>query len=124
MDANGELLQRFDGPRAYGHWQEGDGPEVSGSAEDRSQLVWVRFELQLSAGRIGAVRFHVLGCPHTMAAASWVAESLVGQPVAALEEVDPQVLKQTFAVADEKLGRLLVIEDAVRECAAQIGSQQ
>jgi NifU-like protein involved in Fe-S cluster formation len=124
MDANGELLQRFDGPRAYGHWQPGDYPEASGSAEDHSQLVWVRFDLQLSAGRIGAVRFHVLGCPHTMAATSWVAESLVGQPVGALEEVDAQALKQAFAVPQEKLGRLLVIEDAARECAAQLGSHQ
>jgi len=121
MDANGELRQRFDGPRAYGCWREDEGPEVSGCAEDRSQLVWVRFDLQLSAGRIGAVRFHVLGCPHTMAATSWVAESLVGQLVSALEEVDPQALRQTFAVPQEKLGRLLVIEDAARDCAAQIG---
>ncbi len=123
METNGELLQRFEGPTAYGQWQEGDWPEVSGSAEDRSQLVWVRFDLQLDAGLISAVRFHVLGCPHTMAATSRVAESLVGQSVHALEEVNPQALQRVLAVPQEKLGRLLVVEDAVRECAAQIGSQ-
>ena len=124
MNANEELRQRFDGPTAYGRWQAGDKPDVSGWAEDRSQLVWVRFDLQLSAGGISAVRFHVLGCAHTMAATSWVAEWLVGRPISALEEVDPQALKQTFAVSNEKLGRLLVIEDAARACAQQIGSHK
>jgi NifU-like protein involved in Fe-S cluster formation len=120
MDASGELQRRFRGPRAYGCWLEADRRQLSGSAEDRSQLVWVRFDLQLNEGCISAVRFQVLGCPHTMAVASRFAESLPGQPLKALHDFDPHEQQRALDVPADKLGRLLVIEDAVRACSADI----
>jgi len=120
MNASGELQRRFHGPRAYGRWLEADLRQVSGSAEDRAQMVWVRFDLQIDNGCINAVRFQVFGCPYTMAAASRFAESLPGQPLTALHDFDPHELQRALDVPAEKLGRLLVIEDAVRACGTGI----
>jgi len=83
-------------------------------------MVWVRFDLQLDQDRIGAVRFQVLGCPHTMAVVSRFAESLPGQPLKALHEFDPHEQQRALDVPAEKLGRLLVIEDAARACSADM----
>ena len=127
MDDTGELRQRIDGPRAYGHWVEAatgshgaERRELRGAAEDHSQLVWVQFELQVESGSIGAVRFAVLGCQHTMAAVSRLAESLIGADVSVLMESHARGLQQALGVPPGKLGRLLVIEDALRDCAAQL----
>lgn len=120
MDTSRELHRRFRGPTAYGQWREGAGRQLSGSAEDHAQLVWVRFDLQLDEGCIGAVRFQVLGCAHTMAAVSRFAESLPGQPLKKLDDFDPHELQRALDVPAEKLGRLLVIEDAVRACSTGI----
>lgn len=120
MDPSEELQRRFTGPKAYGCWREADCRQLSGYAEDRSQMVWVRFDLQLHEGCIGAVRFQVLGCQHTMAAVSRFAESLPGQSAQALHSIDPHALQRALDVPAEKLGRLLVIEDAVRACIADM----
>jgi len=55
-----------------------------------------------------------------MAAASRFAESLPGQPLTALHDFDPHELQRALDVPAEKLGRLLVIEDAVRACGTGI----
>ena len=83
-------------------------------------MVWVQFDVQLDEDCIGAVRFQVLGCQHTMAAVSRFAESLPGQSLQALDDIDPHALQRALDIPAEKLGRLLVIEDAVRACAADM----
>jgi NifU-like protein involved in Fe-S cluster formation len=89
---------------------------VAGEAEDRTQQVWVRFELALEAGVIRAVAFQAFGCPHTLAAASVVAEWLKGRTVAEARRVDVKALCAELAVPVEKLGKLLRIEDALDAC--------
>jgi NifU-like protein involved in Fe-S cluster formation len=89
---------------------------VAGEAEDRTLHVWVRFQLQVIDGVIRAARFQAFGCPHTLAAASLVADWLEGRSVAAARELDTKVLCAELEVPVEKLGKLLRIEDAVAAC--------
>jgi len=89
---------------------------VAGEAEDRTLHVWVRFQLQLLDDIVAAVEFQVFGCPHTVAAASVVAEWLEGRRVAAARELDVKAICAELEVPAEKLGKLLRIEDAVAAC--------
>jgi NifU-like protein involved in Fe-S cluster formation len=85
---------------------------LRGAAGDRAHGTWVQFDLRAPGGVIQEARFLAFGCPHTIAVAAWVAEHAVGCGLqAALPESVAQ-LRERFAVPVEKLGRLLVIEDA------------
>lgn len=93
------------------------GPGVRrGAAGSRVQGTWVQFDVRWQPGpqpRTPAeVRFLAFGCPHVIAVADWIAEQAVLlTPLAGLPESLPQ-LKERFAVPTEKVGRLLIIEDA------------
>jgi hypothetical protein len=89
------------------------GPGVfRGAAGDRAQGTWVQFDLQIKAGTVSAARFLAFACPHTIAVAAWLAEQAVGgRPQPVLPE-GVQALRDRFAVPVEKMGRLLIIEDA------------
>ena len=89
---------------------------VSGEAEDRALHLWIRFQLQLQRGAIRSVRFQVFGCPHTVAAASTVAEWLEGKSLDEARALDARAVCAELEVPVEKLGKLLRIEDAVAAC--------
>ena len=89
---------------------------VTGEAEDRTQGVWVRYELQLVDGVVRAVALQVFGCPHTVAAAHLVAEWLEGRAADTAQDADVRQLCAELDVPVEKLGKLLRIEDALAEC--------
>jgi NifU-like protein involved in Fe-S cluster formation len=87
-----------------------------GAAGSRQRGTWIQFDLawRLSCGPaiIESARFLAFGCPHTIAVAAWVAERAAGRgPDPALPE-SPAALAERFAVPTEKLGRLLLVEDA------------
>jgi NifU-like protein involved in Fe-S cluster formation len=100
--------------------QAGAPPEpagwVSGEATDPLTATRIRWHLRATDGRIAEARYEVRGCPHTIAAAAAVAARLVGRP---LDSAAPDVagVAASLAVPAEKLGRLFVIEDAVRRAA-------
>jgi hypothetical protein len=89
------------------------GPDVyRGAAGDRDQGTWVQFDLRVIGGIIHAARFLAFACPHTIAAAAWVAEHAGGPLSRAALPGGVQDLSERFAVPPEKRGRLLIIEDA------------
>jgi hypothetical protein len=64
-------------------------------------------------------------CPHTIAVSAWIAEAAVGGRLRAALPESVHMLRERFEVPVEKLGRLLIIEDAwvaaaraAIECAA------
>lgn len=117
MEYSSEVLQRFGSPQRAGMFPNGaPGRVVAGEAEDRTLHVWVRFQLQVIDGVIQAVRFHVYGCPHTVAAACLIAERLEGKPVESSSRLDVRELVTALDVPIDKLGKLLRIEDAVLAC--------
>jgi hypothetical protein len=101
------------GGRMMGAAGASGGRVAAGEAEDRTLNVWVRFEVEVSQGVIRHAAFQVFGCPHTVAAASWVADSLLGRPAESLARIDMRQVCRALDVPIEKLGKLLRIEDAV-----------
>jgi NifU-like protein involved in Fe-S cluster formation len=112
-----ELTRRyFESPESAG---ELSGPGVfRGTAGNRDQGTWVQFDLRAESGTLRAVRFLAFACPHTIAVSAWVAEQSVGKAVTATLPESVQDLRDRFAVPVEKMGRLLIIEDAWRAAAA------
>jgi NifU-like protein involved in Fe-S cluster formation len=95
------------------------GPKVSrGSAGDRQHGTWVQFDLRTEAGTVLDARFLAFGCPHVIAVSAWLAEQAVGRQLAAALPESVQALRERFAIPLEKLGRLLIIEDAWAAAAA------
>jgi NifU-like protein involved in Fe-S cluster formation len=89
------------------------GPVVyRGAAGNREYGTWVQFDVQTASGILKDARFLTFGCPHTIAVAAWVAEQAVGQPVIRRLPDSVQAISLQFAVPVEKLGRLLIVEDA------------
>jgi NifU-like protein involved in Fe-S cluster formation len=89
------------------------GPGVfRGAAGNRAHGTWVQFDVQIKAGAVVAAKFFAFACPHTIAVSAWLAEHAVGRPVKPLLPESVQTLRERFAVPVEKMGRLLIIEDA------------
>ncbi|HYK25697.1 MAG TPA: aminotransferase class V-fold PLP-dependent enzyme, partial [Steroidobacteraceae bacterium] len=86
--------------------------EAGGPAEE----VWVRFHVRLDGDTVKDARFEVRGCPHTLAAAAWIACQLPGRRRSEGVPGSPHEWARQLGVPVEKLGRLLVLEDALIAC--------
>jgi cysteine desulfurase len=91
---------------------------VTGEAGGPQQEAWVRFHLLVAGDTVREARFQALGCPHTVDVARWLCAELPGRTRAALVPGTPGDWVRVRAVPVEKLGRLLVVEDALRACLA------
>jgi NifU-like protein involved in Fe-S cluster formation len=91
---------------------------LRGSAGDREHGTWVQFDLQTHAGIVRDARFLAFGCPHVIAVSAWLVEQALGRPLTAVLPESVQTLRERFDIPLEKLGRLLVIEDAWVAAAA------
>ena len=108
------VLDHFERPRLVGRLTGAGVREGSAGTPERG--VWVEFSVRIAEGRVADARFRAYGCPHTIAAASWVAQQLLGRPVEQAGEIDPLELGERLEAPAEKLGNLLVVEDALRAC--------
>ncbi len=97
-----------------------DGPGwVTGEASEPLTGTRARFSPRAEGGRVAGCRYQVRGCPHTIAAAALAATRLPGRPVAGLD-VDPAALARELGAPPAKLGRVFVIQDAIRNAALQL----
>jgi hypothetical protein len=92
---------------------------VHGEAGREARGTRVRFALRLRDGRVLAARYQAYGCPHTLAVCEWLAQELEAGRVALLE--GPEDWSRRLGVPMVKLGRLLVVEDALRAVLAAGG---
>jgi NifU-like protein involved in Fe-S cluster formation len=87
-----------------------------GAAGSRAAGTWVQFDVRTGArnreSTVEAVRFLAYGCPHVIAVADWVAQKAVGGPAGPVLPESVHALRERFEVPIEKLGRLLIVEDA------------
>ncbi len=87
-----------------------------GAAGSRARGAWVQFDMQVDPGggamRLRALRFLAYACPHVIAVADWLAQEAVGLPAVPRLPESVASLRQRFDVPVEKLGRLLIVEDA------------
>jgi NifU-like protein involved in Fe-S cluster formation len=106
-----ELTRRyFEAPGSVG---ELSGAGVfRGTAGNVAQGTWVQFDLRCESGMLQAVRFLAFACPHTIAVSAWLAEQSVGKTVTRALPESVQDLRDRFDVPVDKMGRLLIIEDA------------
>jgi NifU-like protein involved in Fe-S cluster formation len=105
-----ELFDRL--PHA-GDLAPGPGVVAAGEAMALDRGAWVRFEARIEGGHIADCAFRAWGCPHTLAAAALVAGRMSGQPVGTRADLSARRLAAELAAPPEKLGRLLVVEDAL-----------
>jgi NifU-like protein involved in Fe-S cluster formation len=92
------------------------GSVVTGEAGSAGQDTWIRFHLLVEDDVVKDARFQAYGCPHTLAVAAWMAKELPGRRREALQSGTPTEWAKNHRVPIEKLGRLLVVEDAVQAC--------
>ena len=88
-----------------------------GAAGDAEQGAQVQFDFQVEGDRVRAARFRAYGCPHLLAGASWLTERLLGARRTDLEDWDWREAATALDVPPAKFGRLLTLQDAVRDAA-------
>jgi len=93
---------------------EGSARVLRGEAGGPHGETWVRFQLLVAGDIVKDARFQAFGCPHTLATAAWITAQLRGRALSAGVPSEPQAWAQALGVPVEKLGRLLVVEDALR----------
>lgn len=106
----------FDSPRNVGRFEPA--PDViSGHAGQRVQGAEFHLSARVADDKITAARFEAFGCPHCIAAGSFLSETLIGADRERLERWSWREIAQTLEVPTAKRGRLLILEDAVRAMA-------
>jgi NifU-like protein involved in Fe-S cluster formation len=87
-----------------------------GAGGSRAQGIWVQFDVRIGArnqeSTVEAVRFLAYACPHVIAVADWLAQKAVGGLAEPVLPESVHALRERFEVPIEKLGRLLIVEDA------------
>lgn len=114
LDYSPQVRERFERPANAGRLL---GPVISGGAGDEASGTRVEFDFRLSGDRVEQGAFRAYGCPHTIAAASWVAEQAEGRSLGDTSWLDPLALAALLEVPDHKLGVLLVVQDALEDAA-------
>lgn len=104
-------------PRA-GALPAGTGSRRTGEAMALDRGAWARFETRIRGGVVAEARFRAWGCPHVLAACALVAARLEGRAPGEAPGTDAATLAADLEAPPEKLGRLLVVEDAVTALAA------
>ena len=98
------------------------GPDViHGARGDREQGA-ASNSTPAHEGHISEARFLAFGCPHLLAAASWLTERMVGLNRAQLAAWDWQEAAQALDIPPRKFWRLLTLQDAARVAAELAGA--
>lgn len=111
-----ELFSRLSGA---GTLPDSAGMVLRGEAGRLAGAAWVRLHLLVRDDTVLDARFQALGCPHTLATASWLTKQLAGRKRSDAQPGSPPSWAQTLQVPVEKLGRLLLIEDALHAALQQ-----
>jgi NifU-like protein involved in Fe-S cluster formation len=114
-----KVLELFRTLPGAGTLPPGEGECACGEAAALDRGAWVRFEARVAGGRIDDCRFRAFGCPHTLAAAALAVRALRALPLERAQAIDAASLARELDAPREKLGRLLVVEDALRALLAE-----
>lgn len=115
LEPLGETARRlFRSPAHAGHGGPG---WASGAAREPLSATEFCWHWRVADGRIREARYEARGCPHVIAAAELAAAALEGQ-LAASPRLDIAGISRAIDAPADKLGRLLVLEDAM--CATTL----
>jgi cysteine desulfurase len=101
-------------PLPVGDWLEPGARIGVGEAGGVRLGTWVRFLLRHDGARIVAARCQAYGCPAVLAACERVLARLPATALAAPDAGNPEEWRTGVDAPIEKLGRMLIIEDALR----------
>lgn len=108
------VRQHFFEPEYVGGLPDVRGQVIRGQAGDIAHGAWLQLAACVEGGNVIALRFHVFGCPHLVAALDITCARCEGESVARLREINAAELLQTLQAPLEKTGRLLLIEDVIK----------
>ena len=77
LEYNALVLEHFERPRNAGRFAD-DIDTIDGVAGSVAHGAMFRLSAQIAQQRIAALRFEAYGCPHCLAAGSWLSERLIG----------------------------------------------
>ncbi len=92
------------------------GHRIQGEAGSVGHGTWIVIQACVEAGRLETVKFLAYGCPHTIAACCRMTEKLAGAAVGELVNFAPDWLTDELNIPVEKAGKLLILQDALRDC--------
>lgn len=115
-DYSALVIDHFERPRNVGAFDPAD-DVVVGRAGRRDQGAEFVMSARIAGDKIAAARFEAYGCPHCVAAGSWLSESLVGADRDRVSRWSWRDLAEALEVPTAKRGRLLILEDAMRALA-------
>lgn len=118
MDYSPEVRARFASLAGAGSLAPGPGTVVEGAAGSTELGAQVLFRARVADGCLAALAFQAFACPHTLAVCSIAVERLQGQPVPALGRFDVLAAGRDVGVPPAKTSRLMIIQDALRNCLA------
>lgn len=110
-DPLGPEVRRLFGELRHAGEPTGTAPVVSGEAGREQRGTRVRFMLQLAGRRVLQARYRAYGCPYTLAACEWLATRLESTGRGSLGAAADWA--QQLQIPQARLGRLLVVEDAL-----------
>jgi cysteine desulfurase len=102
-----------------GTGRPGEAIVLTAEAGAPGEETWVRFHLTVEGGIVKAARFKAYGCPHTLAVMDSLTHRLPGRKRVDGPPGTPAIWSEELSVPVEKLGRLLVVEDALLACFAR-----
>ncbi len=112
------VIDHFERPRNVGTLAAA--PDVIvGRAGRRDHGAEFAISARIANDAIAEARFEAYGCPHCVAAGSWLAESLVGADRQRVQRWSWRDLADAREIPTAKRGRLLILEDAVRALAEE-----
>lgn len=129
MHYNALTRHYFEHPLCAGDL-EGGATVFCGEAGAQDHGTWVRFTVRIASAqaapspgagevpacgapsRVVEARFLAFGCPHVIAVAAYLAERAAGTALSASLPEPVAALRERFAAPVDKLGRLLIVEDA------------
>lgn len=113
-----QVRRLFADPPHAGKLPPGPGHTLMAGAAALERGAWLEVAVRVVEGVVADARFRAWGCPHFIAACELAVARLPGRLLREAGLVEPAALARELAVPAWKLGRLLVIEDALRDLAA------
>ncbi|HKE94290.1 MAG TPA: iron-sulfur cluster assembly scaffold protein [Povalibacter sp.] len=110
------VIEHFERPRNTGRFEPA-ADVIEGRAGRPEQGCEFHVSARVGHDALIAVRISVYGCPHCIAAASWLSERLAGLGQQDLAAWSWREAAEALDVPAEKRGRMLILEDAVRHLA-------
>lgn len=110
-DPLGPEVRRLFGALCHAGEPAGAAPVVTGEAGREQRGTRVRFMLQLRGERVLQARYRAYGCPYTLATCEWLATRLESGERDSLGA--PADWARQLQIPQARLGRLLVVEDAL-----------